>query len=138
MTRGLKMSKAAASSAFFITTMNPAAKLLRAAPSINWMNPVYTGAPSSVPLYASSLTDQKTKAIYLQQDLTFFDRLTVSAGLRNDWIDTEQTNRLNGTTASGDISELTKRIGVSYKVTNEIAPYISYAESVKAGIGPHR
>lgn len=106
-----------------------------AAPSINWMNPVYTGAPSSVPLYASSLTDQKTKAIYLQQDLTFFDRLTVSAGLRNDWIDTEQTNRLNSTTASGDISELTKRIGVSYKVTNEIAPYISYAESVVPASG---
>lgn len=106
-----------------------------AAPSINWMNPVYTGAPASVPLYASSLTDQKTRAIYLQQDLTFFDRLTVSAGLRNDWIDTDQTNRLNGTTASGDISELTKRIGVSYKVTNEIAPYISYAESVVPASG---
>ncbi len=106
-----------------------------AAPNINWMNPVYTGAPSSVPLFSNSLTDQKTKAIYLQQDLTFFDRLTVSAGLRNDWIDTDQTNRLNGTTASGDISELTKRIGVSYKVTNEIAPYISYAESVVPASG---
>ncbi len=105
------------------------------APGINWLNPVYTGAPASVPLYASSLTDQKTRALYLQQDLTFFDRLTVSAGLRNDWIDTDQTNRLNGTTASGDISELTKRIGVSYKVTNEIAPYISYAESVVPASG---
>ncbi|KRA67497.1 TonB-dependent siderophore receptor [Rhizobium sp. Root651] len=105
------------------------------APSINWMNPVYTGAPASVPLFSNSLTDQKTKAIYLQQDLTFFDRLIVSAGLRNDWIDTDQTNRLNGTTASGDISELTKRIGVSYKVTNEIAPYISYAESVVPASG---
>ncbi|NTA61449.1 TonB-dependent siderophore receptor [Agrobacterium tumefaciens] len=105
------------------------------APGINWLNPVYTGAPASVPLYASSLTDQKTRALYLQQDLTFFDRLTVSAGLRNDWIDTDQTNRLNGTTARGDISELTKRIGVSYKVTNEIAPYISYAESVVPASG---
>ncbi len=105
------------------------------APSINWMNPVYTGAPASVPLYASSLTDQKTRALYLQQDLTFFDRLIVSAGLRNDWIDTDQTNRLNGTKASGDISEMTKRIGVSYKITSEIAPYISYAESVVPASG---
>ncbi len=106
-----------------------------AAPGTNWLNPVYTGAPSSVPLFANSLTDQESKALYLQQDLTFFDRLTVSAGLRNDWIDTVQTNRLRNTSASGDISELTKRIGVSYKVTPEIAPYLSYAESVAPASG---
>ena len=52
------------------------------APSINWENPIYSGGPGSIPPYASVNNDQQTTAIYLQQDLTFFDRLTVSAGLR--------------------------------------------------------
>jgi iron complex outermembrane receptor protein len=99
------------------------------APSIDWENPIYSGGPGAMSPYASTNNDQQTNAIYLQQDLTFFDKLTVSAGLRNDWFDLSETNLLAGTTQAGDHSEFTTKFGVSYKITEELAPYISYAES---------
>jgi len=99
------------------------------APSIDWTNPIYTGAPASVPLYQSLSNDQKTTGLYLQQDLTFFDRLTASVGLRNDWMDLNQLNNLSNSTTSTDLSEFTKRAALSYKITDQVATYVSYAES---------
>jgi iron complex outermembrane receptor protein len=99
------------------------------APSIDWENPIFSGGPGSMVPYASTNTDQQTNALYLQQDLTFFDKLTVSVGLRNDWLDLSERNLIAGSTVAGDHSEFTKRFGVSYKLTEELVPYISYAES---------
>lgn len=101
-----------------------------AAPSINWVNPVYTGRPNSVPLYASSRQEQFTKALYAQQDFTFSDRLIATIGLRNDWIDTTLRNNLTNTTTSSDISAFTTRYGLTYKISEELAAYASYSESV--------
>ena len=111
------------------------------APGIDWTNPVYTGRPANLPLIASSHSDQTGKALYIQQELTFWDKFIVTAGLRNDWLDLSETNKLTGTTSEGDFSELTKRIGLTYRLTDEIAPFVSYAESVAApsiGIEPER
>lgn len=110
-----------------------------AAPGINWVNPVYTGAPVSVPLLSSTATDQTSKAIYLQQEVTLFDKVIVSGGLRNDWLDLDETNRISNVTRTGDFSEFSKRIGLSYKITGELAAYASYASSVappKIGTAP--
>lgn len=101
-----------------------------AAPALDWVNPIYSGAPDSLLLSDSRTNDQKTKAVYLQQDLTFFDKLTASVGLRNDWLDLTETDLLTPSTATGDYSELSKRFGLSYKLTEELAVYTSYAESV--------
>lgn len=104
-----------------------------AAPGIDWENPVYSGVPGSVPLYTTVKNDQKTTAIYLQQDLTFFDKLTASVGLRNDWLDLREdgVNAYTGPYGGeSDLSEFTKRFGLSYKITEELAVYTSYAESV--------
>lgn len=100
------------------------------APGIDWTNPFYTGRPDSVPLYSHTKNDQKTTALYLQQDLSFYDKLIVSVGLRNDWLDLEEEDKLAGTTAAGDDSEFTKRFGVTYRITDQVAAYASYAESV--------
>ncbi|MGK9052543.1 TonB-dependent siderophore receptor [Neorhizobium petrolearium] len=99
------------------------------APGIDWQNPVYSGLPGPIPLAESKTNDQKTKAIYLQEDLVFFDKLTASIGLRNDWLDLDETSTVTGA-KTGDYSELTKRFGLSYKITDELAVYTSYAESV--------
>jgi len=101
-----------------------------AAPGIDFLNPVYSGGPGALAPYASTSNDQNSKAVYVQQDLVFHDRVTASVGLRNDWLDLEETNRLTGTTDSGDYSELSKRLGLSYKITDELAAFVSYAESV--------
>lgn len=100
-----------------------------AAPSIDWLRPVYTGRPATVPLYQSLKTEQDTRAVYIQQDLTFFDKLIVSGSLRNDWLDTKQTNMLSGVRSQGDASELTSRLGLTYRWTEEFATYASYSES---------
>ncbi len=109
---------------------------IAAAPPINWVTPVYSGGPASTTPTSGTGNDQTTKAIYLQQDLTFADKLTVSLGLRNDWFDLGQTNLLTGVSTSDNHSEFTKRIGVSYKLTEELAAFASYAESAAPpGIG---
>lgn len=100
------------------------------APEINWQNPVYTGRPASVPLLRSSISDQETKAVYLQQELSFADRYILTAGLRHDWLDITQTNRLTGVAESGEVSETTGRVALTYKATPELSVYGSYAESV--------
>lgn len=100
------------------------------APTINWQEPVYSGRPASVPLLRSSTSDQETKAIYLQQELTFADRYILSLGARHDWLDITQTNRMTGVAESGDISETTGRVALTYKATPELSLYGSYAESV--------
>jgi iron complex outermembrane receptor protein len=112
------------------------------APAIDWLNPIYSGAPGSVAWYESKTSNQRTEAIYLQQDLTFFDRLTVSIGLRNDWFDLSEKgdNLYTGPFDNhSNISDFSKRLGLSYKITDELAAFASYAESVappSAGVEP--
>src|SRR3546814_20733999 len=105
-------------------------------PPINWLNPVYSGGPlSTAPTYGTQ-TNQKTKAIYLQQDLTFSDRLTVSLGMRSDWFDLSETDLFGGGTTSSSDSAFTTRFGASSKITEELAAYASYAESAAPpGVG---
>ncbi|MEB2844130.1 TonB-dependent siderophore receptor [Rhizobiales bacterium RZME27] len=91
---------------------------------INWLNPIYSGGPAAGTALSLETDEQTTKALYLQEELTFADRLTVSLGLRNDWLD------LTSGTTSDDHSEFTKRIGASYKITPELAAFASYGESV--------
>lgn len=107
------------------------------APPINWVNPVYSGGPGSTAPNSGTLADQNNKSLYLQQDLTFSDRLTASLGMRNDWFSLSETTLvpnagggLRGSgTKSADHSEFTARFGLSYKITDELATYASYAES---------
>ncbi|MDF2798336.1 MAG: ligand-gated channel [Devosia sp.] len=100
-----------------------------AAPGIDWTDPVYTGAPKILPIYADAAYSTKGNAIYLQQELTFSDALIATVGVRNDWLDLEQTDNLTGTTFGGDFSEFTKRAGLVYKFTPEVSGFVSYAES---------
>ncbi|MBS7544178.1 TonB-dependent siderophore receptor [Ancylobacter oerskovii] len=99
------------------------------APSIDWSNPVYSGAPESLYLYSSTQTDQQVSSIYGQQGLTFFDKLILSVGLRNDWIDVTQNNLLSDTVAEGTFSEFTTRVGLAYRLTEDLTAFANYAES---------
>ena len=106
------------------------------APSVNLNNPVYTGAPDSVPMFADVDTETEGKAIYFQQELNWNEKVIASFGLRHDWIDVTETNNLASTVTEGDISATTGRVGLTYKITPEIAVYGSFAQSVvPAGTG---
>jgi iron complex outermembrane receptor protein len=105
-------------------------------PPISWVDPVYSGGPASADPNYGTRDTQKTKSIYLQQDLTFDDRLTVSVGARNSWFDLSETDLFGAGTTSDSSSKFTKRIGASYKITDEVAAYASYAESAAPpGVG---
>lgn len=106
------------------------------APPISTTDPVYTGGPvSTVPTYGTA-NDQKTTGLYLQQDLTFWDKLTTSIGVRNDWFDLSQDDLFSSASDSDTQNKFTKRFGVSYKITEEVAAFASYAESAAPpGIG---
>lgn len=121
--------------------LGESASYWQAAPGIDWTNPVYTGAPTLGTPYASTKTKQTTAAIYGQQNFTFYDKLILNAGLRNDWLDLSEDNRLTGTTKEGDFSETTARIGLTYKFTPELAAFANYAQSVAPpaiGVEPER
>ncbi|MFC3075542.1 TonB-dependent siderophore receptor [Shinella pollutisoli] len=110
------------------------------AAGIDWTNPIYSGGPVYAGPYSSTRSKRTTTALYLQEELTI-DRLTASFGLRNDWIDAEEHDKLTGLDSEGDFSELTSRVGLSYKVTDELAPFVSYAQSVappQVGTEPER
>ncbi|ASM74681.1 ferrichrome-iron receptor (plasmid) [Pseudosulfitobacter pseudonitzschiae] len=106
------------------------------APSMDVNNPIFSGAPASVPLYADSATETDGKAVFLQQDLDWNDRVIASFGLRHDWIDITQTDNMASTVQQGEISETTGRFGLTYKLNPNVSLYGSYAQSaVPAGLG---
>ncbi len=106
------------------------------APPISTTDPVYTGGPVPTDPTYGTANDQKTTGLYLQQDLTFWDKLTTSVGVRNDWFDLSQDDLFSSASDSDTQSKFTKRFGVSYKITEEVAAFASYAESAAPpGIG---
>lgn len=111
--------------------------------SIDLSNPVYSGAPAAVAPYREETMDYVTKAVFLQQNLSFYDRVVVTGGLRNDWLDLESSGWDSGGTFddSDDFSETSFRGALTYKVTDEVSTYASYVESVappEVGVEPER
>ncbi len=108
---------------------------------IDVANPVYSGAPSSLTPYNSEEQDYKTKAVFLQQNLSFDDRFIVTAGVRNDNLDLSSDDRLADTSSSDDFSETSVRGALTYIVNDEISTYVSMVESVappSIGTDPER
>ncbi|WP_027289452.1 TonB-dependent siderophore receptor [Rhodovibrio salinarum] len=120
------------SSAFYGTTS-----------SIDVSDPVYSGAPSGISPYREEDTDYVTKALFLQQNLSFYDRVIVTGGVRHDKLDLSSSGRDSGGAFddSDDFSESSFRGALTYKVTDEVSTYISYVESVappQVGVAPER
>ncbi|MEC9481978.1 MAG: TonB-dependent siderophore receptor, partial [Halomonas sp.] len=104
-------------------------------------DPVYSGAPSDLSVYNSEDQDYETKSVFLQQNLSFYDRVIVTAGLRNDRLELSSTDLLSDTTTSDDFSETSVRGALTYRITDEISTYVSYVESVappEIGFTPER
>ncbi|WOI33118.1 TonB-dependent siderophore receptor [Tritonibacter scottomollicae] len=100
---------------------------------IDHTNFSYTGGGydlDSIAPYQVRRTDQTTKSVYLQEELTFNEQWIANFGLRYDEGETTQTNLQTGSTSSGDYGETTLRAGLLYKVTPDLSVYGSYSESV--------
>ncbi|QCF25380.1 TonB-dependent siderophore receptor [Hydrocarboniclastica marina] len=97
---------------------------------IDVADPVYSGAPVNLVPYRGEEQDYKTKSVFLQQNLSFVERLIVTVGVRNDNLDLSSKNLLDSTRSSDDFSETSIRGAVTYRVTDEISTYVSRVESV--------
>jgi iron complex outermembrane receptor protein len=93
-------------------------------------NPVYTGAPTGAVPYSDQANDFTTQSVFVQQNLSFAERVIATVGMRHDWLDIENTDRLTSTTTQADFSETSYRGALTYKITDEVSTYASYVQSV--------
>ncbi|KZB61177.1 ferrioxamine B receptor [Thalassospira lucentensis] len=100
-----------------------------AASNLDAFNPVYgnpgvtLGAPTS-----SNSRSLEQAGLYVEDQLAY-ENWRFSLGLRQDWLETSNLDRLTNAEQSEDRSKLTKRGGVLYLFDNGIAPYFNYSES---------
>lgn len=104
------------------------------APNINWTNPVYSGGlnlATTAP-NGSTIRETETRALYIQEELTIDDKIIANFGLRHDWINTFQRNKLTGAATTGSDSETTFRAGLTYKLNDSFSMFGNYAQSAAA------
>lgn len=110
------------------------------APSIDIANPVFTGVPGGITPYTRKKNDATTKAVFLQQNLSFFDRVIATAGVRNDSMDLSSKEYIGGEqTEKDNFSETSYRAALTYIVNDEVSTYVSMVESVsppQVGVTP--
>ena len=112
----------------------------RATP-IDIANPVYSGAPGGLSPYLVQRRDYTTKSVFLQQNLSFYDRVIVTAGVRNDSMDLTEADKLASIKTSDSFSETSYRGALTYIVSDEVSTYVSMVESVsppEIGVTPKR
>ncbi|WP_407297804.1 TonB-dependent siderophore receptor [Stutzerimonas zhaodongensis] len=107
---------------------------------IDIANPVYGGAPVGLVPYRRNKQDYTTKSVFVQQNLSFFDRFIVTGGMRNDSLDLSSTD-ITDVKVSDSFSETSYRGALTYIVNDEISTYVSMVESVAPptiGVTPER
>lgn len=110
------------------------------APSIDIANPVFTGVPGGITPYTRKKNDATTKAVFLQQNLSFYDRVIATAGVRNDSMELSSKEYIGAVGSERDnFSETSYRGALTYIVNDEVSTYVSMVESVsppQVGVTP--
>ncbi|MDT4802894.1 Vitamin B12 transporter BtuB [compost metagenome] len=107
---------------------------------IDVANPVYRGVSPGI-VYQDKDQDSTIKSVFLQQNLSFYERFIVTAGMRNDSMDVSETDHLYGIKSSDSFSENSFRGALTYIVNDEVSTYVSMVESVsppEVGVTPER
>lgn len=110
------------------------------ADAIDVANPVYRGVSPAI-VYEDKDRNNTIKSVFLQQNLSFYERFIVTAGVRNDSMDVSETDHLAGTKTSDRFSENSLRGALTYIVNDEVSTYVSVVESVappEVGVTPER
>lgn len=107
---------------------------------IDVTNPVYRGVSPAI-VYQDKDQDSTIKSVFLQQNLSFYERFIVTAGMRNDSMDVSETDHLAASKTSDSFSENSFRGALTYMFTDEVSAYLSMVESVsppEVGVTPER
>lgn len=104
---------------------------------IDITNPVYCGLSciTTAP-YVNWRVKQSALGVYAQDELTLFDKLTLTGGLRYDHVDSTADYLDSGTSDHGTENALTKRLGASYLLTPGLSAYANYSESFQPLVAP--
>jgi iron complex outermembrane recepter protein len=99
-------------------------------------NPAYCGL-SCITLgpYVDWTVKQKALGLYAQEQLTLDDKWILTLGGRWDRVNTK-ADYANGTSDDTTDSKFTKRIGLTYKVTPQLAAYANYSTSFQPLVTP--
>lgn len=92
-------------------------------------NPVYGATPGALTPYTDSRTTTRTIGVYLQDQVTIAEHLTITAGMRWDNIDDEVDEALTNSTSTSEDSALTWRVGVAYQFHPVASAFASYSTS---------
>lgn len=107
---------------------------------IDVTNPIYRGVSPAI-VYEDKDRDNTTKSVFLQQNLSFYERFIVTVGMRHDSMDVSETDHLYSTKTSDNFSENSFRGALTYVVNDEVSTYVSMVESVappEVGVTPER
>ncbi|MEE1923380.1 TonB-dependent siderophore receptor [Pseudomonas sp. 148P] len=109
--------------------------------SIDIANPVFTGVSRNLAPYSVEEREATTKAVFLQQNLSFYERFIVTAGVRNDSMDLSSKETAGATPVkqTDNFSETSYRGALTYIVNDEVSTYVSMVESVsppQVGVTP--
>ena len=126
---------------YYTATMNSAATDLFVdhIDNIFTFNPLASNVPTA-PFAAAERgfmfnTDSTSKAIYLQDQMTFWDKLHILGGFRYDWLDRKQElayySPLETDTKSDDF--VSPRVGILYEATDWLSVFGSFSESFGPG-----
>ncbi|POR46313.1 iron complex outermembrane receptor protein [Paraburkholderia eburnea] len=104
-------------------------------PSLNLYAPVY-GAPISFGGVDYSVEHHLDQVGVYAQDQVRLGKLVATFGVRQDWADTDEFDRIAGATdQSNSEQRFTYRAGLVYLFDSGFAPYVSYATSFQPGLG---
>ncbi|GJL56023.1 MAG: TonB-dependent receptor [Nitrospirales bacterium] len=113
-----------------------AVQIFSAASSIDIFDNGDFGTPISLPaVFANNETVQWQTGVYLQDEITMFDDVHITGGVRHDWASNDTKNNLTGGKTDQNDSKFTGRAGIIYHSPIGVAPYFSYAKSFLPVIG---
>ncbi len=118
----------------YLDSSNKSSGIYTGASSIDIANPVYTGVASGAARYSELKDDATNKAVFVQQNLSFYERVILTAGARRDFMDLSSKgyNDFAGGAVDADdnFAETSYRGAVTLIVSDEVSTYVSYVESV--------
>ncbi len=103
--------------------------------SINAENPVYGQTPPALSPTTDNIEEQHAWGVYVQDLVNVTEKFDVLIGLRYDKFEQDITNNFSSNVASQSKSEFSPRIGLSYKLTDDVALYSNYAEGFRPNSG---
>lgn len=103
--------------------------------SIDIFNPDYSASIGRPPVTSDSNIIQHQVGLYVQEQLRLHDRWIFTLGGRQDFVSSEQTDLLGGTTTDQDDTSLSGRLGLVYLFDFGFAPYVNYARSFLPTVG---